>query len=366
MRKQRTLNIGATNIANLGSDLDHKVKLAAANKEPAWENAGKEEGILVWRIEKFHVKPVDKKTYGQFFSGDSYIVLRTKKNGNSFSYDAHFWLGDHTSQDEAGTAAYKTVELDERLGGVPVQHREVHGHESELFVGYFNPPGLRILDGGIESGFHHVKPHEYKPRLFQVKGKGSHIVVHQVSLTRDSLNSGDVFILDNGKEIYQWNGNSSSGGEKNKAAVLSVHLADEHEGHHTVVEEGDEDDKFWSILSGKGPIKSAKEGGDDNAVKETTEKKLLRLSDLSGSLKMDEIAKGKFSKSLLNDKEVYILDEGSHVYVWIGTHASVAEKSKGLHFAEKYLHHAGHAEHLPISRILQGHEPDYFIKLFDN
>ena len=44
-------------------------------------------------------------------------------------------------QDEYGTAAYKTVELDTFLGDLPVQHREVMGHESALFKSYF-PEGI--------------------------------------------------------------------------------------------------------------------------------------------------------------------------------------------------------------------------------
>jgi len=45
------------------------------------------------------------------------------------------------AQDEYGTAAYKTVELDTYLDDKPIQHREVEGYESELFVSYF-PAGI--------------------------------------------------------------------------------------------------------------------------------------------------------------------------------------------------------------------------------
>ena len=48
-------------------------------------------------------------------------------------------------QDEYGTAAYKTVELDTFHKDKPVQHREVQGHESQLFKSYF--PTMMYLSG---------------------------------------------------------------------------------------------------------------------------------------------------------------------------------------------------------------------------
>jgi len=230
MQKQKQYNIADSNIANLGSDLEKKVREAAANTEPAWEKAGQKVGLQIWRIEKFKVKAWPVEQYGSFYDGDSYIVLNTykKEGGNALLFDVHFWLGTHTTQDEAGTAAYKTVELDDKLGGAPVQHREVQGYESELFLSYFKNE-IKLLSGGVETGFKHVKPEEYKPRLLHIKGKKK-VRVTQVDLTRGSLNSGDVFILDSGLKIWQWNGKKSGPQEKQKGAQFSRALVDERKG----------------------------------------------------------------------------------------------------------------------------------------
>ena len=69
--------------------------------------------------------------------GDSYICLLTKLRDTALEWDIHFWLGNETSQDEAGVAAYKTVELDDSLGGAPIQYREVQKHESKKFLDMF-------------------------------------------------------------------------------------------------------------------------------------------------------------------------------------------------------------------------------------
>ena len=95
-----------------------------------------------------------------------YLVLNTyKKNeqSNKLEADLHFWQGQDSSQDERGASAYRTVELDDYLGGTPVQHREVQGHESAKFLSYF-PKGMQLLEGGIESGFNKVDRDAYKVR----------------------------------------------------------------------------------------------------------------------------------------------------------------------------------------------------------
>eukprot|EP01119_Soliformovum_irregulare_P003985 TRINITY_DN15002_c0_g1_i1.p1 TRINITY_DN15002_c0_g1~~TRINITY_DN15002_c0_g1_i1.p1 ORF type:complete len:373 (-),score=136.12 TRINITY_DN15002_c0_g1_i1:42-1160(-) len=363
MIKARQVNIAETNIANLGSELEKNVREAAANKEPAWEKAGQAVGLQIWRIEKFRVKSVPKPDYGSFYTGDSYIVLNTykKPNTNALLWDVHFWLGTATTQDEAGTAAYKTVELDDKLGGAPIQHREVQGYESALFLSYFKNQ-IRILEGGVDSGFNHVKPEEYKPRLLHLKGK-KRVRVTQVPMSHDSLNSGDVFILDTGMVLYQWNGSKAGPQEKMKGAQLSRAIDDERRGLPKVVvlEEshtGEDQDPFWALLGGRpARIRSAEEGGSDVDAEKSDIKRLFQLSDASGAMKFTKVGEGStVKKSLLDPNDVFVLDTGAEVYVWIGKGASADEKKNAMKYAQDYLTQFNRPPYISITRILDGGE----------
>merc|ERR550534_696092 len=106
-----------------------------------FEGAGTEAGLEIWRIEDFAPVPYPVNEYGKFYTGDSYILLHTKDNGGKLSWSLYFWLGNQTSQDESGSAAMLSVELDDQLGGVPTQFRETEGHESAKFLAYF-PKGV--------------------------------------------------------------------------------------------------------------------------------------------------------------------------------------------------------------------------------
>ncbi|KAJ2927491.1 hypothetical protein H1R20_g9607, partial [Candolleomyces eurysporus] len=244
LTKPTTYNIEDSNIALLGSDLEKRVRENAGDHEPAWDNAGEEEGLKIWRVEQFHIVAWPEQSYGSFYDGDSYIVLYTYKSSpeaKSLSYNLHFWLGQNTSVDEAGTAAYKTVELDDHLHGKPVQFREVQGFESPQFLSYF--PKFTSLKGGVSTGFHHVvdPPPLDILRLYRVTlsrlpsattpGRYTNtLVVREVEPVAASLIAGDAYVLDKGAEVWQLNTKESVGQEKFKAAEFVQSLVDGRKG----------------------------------------------------------------------------------------------------------------------------------------
>jgi len=375
--KPKVYNISDSNIANLGSELEKNVKKAAAETEQAWKGAGAKVGIEIWRIEKFKVVAWPKEHYGSFYDGDSYIVLWTykKEGSDALLYDLHFWLGKYTTQDEAGTAAYKTVELDDILGGRATQHREVQEYESDMFLGYFkigSEKGIKILSGGVDTGFKHVEAQVTRKRLLHLKGKKK-IRITEVDPLPTSLNSGDVFLLDTNEFIYQWNGKESGIFEKNRGGGMSRALVEERKGRVkvSVQDEGIEDIEFWQLLGcDKRPdkIKTAKEGGSDDEAEKaiTVEKRLFQLSDSTGSMVFSEVATGtNIIRTMLKSEDVFILDIGSEVFAWIGKGASLDEKRKALGFAQDYLQKYNRPAYLPISKILDGGENPVFEGAFN-
>ncbi|XP_064604250.1 gelsolin-like protein 2 [Liolophura sinensis] len=340
-----------SNLALFGSDLERKVKKESAGGEPAWKGIGHNVGLRIWRIVKFKVTEWPKQAYGKFFSGDSYIILNTYKEDGSdeLLFDVHFWIGRYSTQDEYGTAAYKTVELDTFLDDKPIQHREVQGHESELFKSYFKT--ITLLEGGAESGFNKVKPEEYKPRLLHFKGDRRNVTVKEVPRVKKSLNSGDVFILDLGRMIYQWNGSGSNKDERMKAMQYLIELKSERAGKaqsETIEEDStDQDHEFYANLNG------TEEQCEKNHSPTSKEQELFRLSDSTGSMKFKLEKKGMVQLRDFDSKDVFVLDTKKDLIVWVGKDASQNEKKNALTYAHYYLMKS-QTPFLPVTCVKEG------------
>jgi gelsolin len=346
-----------SNISGLGSEEDRNLRKQAADDEPAWKGAGQEAGIQVWRIEKFQIANWSKEDYGNFFSGDSYIILKTFLKDNSLQWNAHMWIGEKSSQDEYGTAAIKIVELDEVFDRNAVLFRETQGYESEQFLSCFQ--GIRILDGGIESGFNKVKPEEYKPRLIRIKGK-KQFRCFEVPLATSSLNTGDVFILDNGLIIYIWKGAKCNSFENFKAASVAESIKSERRSAPKIIilEEGNESDDFWNLLGGKALINQLITS--DNHL--DSHRQVYRLKENeNGKLTLKEM---EFKLTSLDSDDVFFVYCENMVYIWIGKGGSLNEKKNAFIYVNKINEIYNKPKNTAVCVINEGKETEDFKRLF--
>mmetsp|Transcript_31155 Transcript_31155/g.35845 ORF Transcript_31155/g.35845 Transcript_31155/m.35845 type:complete len:405 (+) Transcript_31155:103-1317(+) len=403
MQKPERISWRDTNLALIGSDLDHKVKAAAAEGEEAWDGIRTKEGLHVWRIEKFLVKAWPVKQYGQFHRGDSYIIMNTYgTDPSNLSYDIHIWIGSESSQDEYGTAAYKMVEADDYLGGMAVQHRQVEGQEAPEFCQYFEN-GLQYLQGGIETGFTHVgEPSKEKPLFFKFRRRDNEKKTGelvQVPMSCSSMDSDSAFILYADKSsVWAWHGKDCPPMEKIAATNQGDKLCTL--ATVTVLAQGDGDDEeteFWNYLDGSGSSesdsgeKSRSIGGatittksssssssrsfkdykpklfvvDSDPTKELTPVGLGKLIQKVATLKLGSSGGGKFlNRGLLDDSDVFLLDVGSKIFVWIGTAADSGEKLAALGAVDRYADLEPRAKEVPVTVLKAGQERSGFMSYF--
>ncbi|KAG4211595.1 hypothetical protein ERO13_A02G107500v2 [Gossypium hirsutum] len=335
--------------------------------DSAFQGVGQKPGTEIWRVENFQPVPLPKSDYGKFYMGDSYIVLQTTPSkGGSYLYDIHFWIGKDTSQDEAGTAAIKTVELDAVLGGRAVQHRELQGHESDKFLSYFKPC-IIPLEGGVASGFKTAEEEEFETRLYVCRGKRV-VRLKQVPFARSSLNHDDVFILDTQNKIYQFNGANSNIQERAKALEVIQFLKEKyHEGtcNVAIVDDGKLDTEsdsgeFWVLFGGFAPI-GKKVTSEDDVIPETTPAKLYSITD--GEVK---IVEGELSEGLLENNKCYLLDCGVEIFVWVGRVTQVEDRKAASQVAEDFIVGQNRPKTTRITRVIQGYETNSFKSNFDS
>ena len=62
------------------------------------------------------------------------------------------------------------------------------------------------------------------------------------------------------------------------------------------------------------------------------------LSDEGGSLEFSSVAEGELSKDVLEPADVFIVDNGKKVCVWVGSEASVDEKKNAMTYAHVSTH----------------------------
>ncbi|KAK2490675.1 hypothetical protein MC885_017234 [Smutsia gigantea] len=284
----------------------------------AFRAVGTDPGIITWRIEKMELMVVPSSAHGNFYEGDCYVILSSRRVGSLLSQDIHFWIGKDSSQDEQSYAAIYTTQLDDYLGGSPVQHREVE-------------------------------------------------------MSWDSFNRGDVFLLDLGKAIIQWNGPESNCGERLKAMLLAKDIRDRERGGRAElgVIEGDKEaasPELMKVLQDTLGRRSMIKPAVPDEIRDQQQKSsvmLYHVSDSAGQLAVTEIATRPLVQDLLNHDDCYILDQsGTKIYVWKGRGATKVEKQTAVSKALNFIMMKGYPSSTNVETVNDGAESAMFTQLF--
>eukprot|EP00092_Neocalanus_flemingeri_P027053 GFUD01029339.1.p1 GENE.GFUD01029339.1~~GFUD01029339.1.p1 ORF type:complete len:366 (+),score=109.53 GFUD01029339.1:74-1099(+) len=322
----------------------------------------------VWRVKQMRLVVVPESEEGKFYAGDCYLVFSSVGGEHVF-----YWLGGEASKDERATAAIKAVELDNLLGGLLVQHRELQGHESDrfrkLFVG-----GMVTLAGGTESGLRRVESEQHRVRMFQVAGRK---IPAMVEVMWSAMNHGDTFLLDAGETVFIWAGKASSGKEKITASGLANKLRDNLGEEIVHVRDGEEEEmdeeelETWNKYL---PLEDRKHVGEESSemdknISDNLEKEisLYRCSDVTGKLEFPLIKKGKLTYSDLTEDDAFIVEAGDlGVWVWLGRRCSEQERAGAMAVGEGFITDRQLSRNTRLTRVFMGGEPEEFNCLFFN
>jgi gelsolin len=287
-----------------------------------------------------------------------------------------------------------------------VQYRETQGLESARFLSYF--PHLICLHGGVASGFHHVPTEPGAPpplKLYKVSIRHTKPTIIQAKPEGASLADGNVFILDKGTEVWQFDRKSSVGKERFKAAEFVRNLVEENitlykRCRSTVygpcrrpffkspyilylisyilyiillgpTDEGGQSAGVFASQFGlkDWPPRATRPEGTDLPPT------LLRLSDATGTLTFEAVFPVAYDS--LSSADAFLLDhshaEHPSVYIWIGKAASLNERRLALQYAQQYLYNkqeAGEHGHVQVAanivKMNEGAENDAFLQALKN
>ena len=350
------------------------------------------------------VAEVPEREHGRFRSDAAYIVVHMGK--------VYWWLGAMCGRGIAERCAKRAADVGGAEYASFPRVRECEGNESTGFLGLWQPCLEVVSDGTGEEGG------EDGARLYHVKGRGARrCSARRCKVTRDSLNSGDCFVLDLGEraaKVVVWNGkesnraerlvalrvgldirdfgrgrrrkrrkrvrrdsdDSSDGDDADAGPVCEVQLLEEEDGARRIA------DDFWAAFpEGRGPVASAQAGGSDRGAT-MAPATLYRVSDAEGGGAACELVRdgkdagkigkggkggkgpGPLRRDELDSDDCFVLDCGADVFAWIGSGATQWEEREAVAAAEAMVEESGRPSWTRVTRVMQGSEPPEFKSKF--
>lgn len=253
-----------------------------------------------------------------------------------------------------------------------------------------------------------LDPNEIKQGLQQVLvqvkgGKGNGIRSSMVEFSAASLNSGDVFVLDAGKIVYQWNGKGATKFEKARGLDIASNIrVKERQGNAKlhVLDEQDEQknmqeqdlkkiwEQFWTslcgsaskIAAGKQLVKNEKEGGEDIPFHKMIDERirLYRIAMTPIRPKKGVVINKPYtnvtlklvwshsqpSKALLKSEYVYVVDYFNEIFIWEGKDSKPDQRAFAKRFSMKLQEQDKRPLYCTVTKVLESAETVLFKEKF--
>ncbi|KAM9076370.1 villin-like protein isoform 5-T8 [Megaptera novaeangliae] len=332
---------------------------------------GSRRDLHIWITENLKMVPVPERAYGNFFEEHCYIVLHSLKATSGASKDLHYWVGKEAGVEAQGTAGSFVQHLQETLGGATVQHREVQGHESACFRSYFRP-GIIYRKGGLASALKHVETNVYNiQRLLHIRAE-KHVSASEVELSWHSFNKSDIFLLDLGKMMIQWNGPKTSTAEKARGLALTHSLQNRERGGRAQIGVVDDEAEATDLMQIMEAVLGCRVGNLHTAMpSKSTDQlqkanvRLYHVYEKGKDVVIQELATCPLAQDLLQKEDCYILDQGGFkIYVWQGRMTSLQEKKAAFSRALGFIQAKGYPSYTNVEVVDEGAESAAFKQLF--
>uniref|UniRef100_A0A1Y1MDJ9 Gelsolin-like domain-containing protein n=1 Tax=Photinus pyralis TaxID=7054 RepID=A0A1Y1MDJ9_PHOPY len=330
------------------------------------DDAGQFAGLTIWEIENFLPNRIDEVTHGKFYEGDCYIVLKTTvDDSGSLGWEIYFWIGGKATLDKRACAAIHAVNLRNYLGAQCRTIREEQHDESEEFLGLFDTQITYIEGGRTCSGFFTVEDMTFETRLYRVHAAGASIHLEPVPISKESLDSHYVFVLDTSTKIYLWYGKSAKNTLKSKARLMSEKInKNERKNKAEIVTEsmGQESTEFWLALREQDPSSVLPIKDHVNPDFQPISPRLYKVQLGMGYLELPqvEVPHAKLECTLLNSKNVYILDCYLDLFVWIGKKSTRLINAAAVKLSEELFNMIDRPDYALVTRVREGTEPQVF------
>jgi len=319
--------------------------------------------LTVWLVRDFDLAAWPEARYGEFFAGDSFVVLHSFDLKGSRRNVVFFWQGRDSGVEEKGAAALLAKKVDDDLNGDAVQVRVMQNKEPAQFLKLFQGTMVvRLGDAPAELG---ATAAQSEAQLFHCKGSAvADVRAVQVPLQPDTaMFSCDAYVLADpaSSTAYSWLGKGASAAECAAAYAVASRLAAAGGGWATKqVDEGGEPAAFWAALGGEKSVRM--KHVDDS---QEADSRLFQLSDArtgGQQLWFEEVH--NFAQDDLAADDVMLLDAGAELYLWVGPEASDNERARASDSAAAFLKAAaersGRSAGVPITQVTAGSEPAEF------